>query len=48
MTDFEDAVTSEAAEAADVEFIVTRNTSDFVASSIYAVLPEQFLEILLE
>ena len=43
ITDFEDAVTSEAANAAGVEVIVTRNTSDFIASSVPAVLPEEFL-----
>jgi predicted nucleic acid-binding protein len=48
ITDFEDAVTNEAANAADVEVIVTRNTSDFVASSVPAVLPEVFLAMLLE
>lgn len=41
--DFEDAVTSEAANAVGVEVIVTQNTPDFVASSIPAVLPEEFL-----
>jgi predicted nucleic-acid-binding protein len=48
MVDFEDAVTSEAASAAGVEIIVTRNIPDFVASSIPAVLPEQFLTMPLE
>ncbi len=48
MADFEDAVTSEAANAADVEIIVTRNTPDFVASAIPAVLPEEFLAMSLE
>jgi predicted nucleic-acid-binding protein len=48
MTDFEDAVTSEAANAAGVEVIVTRNSPDFVASVIPAVLPEEFLAIPLE
>jgi predicted nucleic acid-binding protein len=48
ITDFEDAVTNEAANAADVEVIVTRNTSDFIASSVPAVLPEVFLAMLLE
>jgi predicted nucleic-acid-binding protein len=43
ITDFEDAVTSEAANATGVEVIVTRNTSDFVASTLPAVLPEEFL-----
>lgn len=48
ITDFEDAVTSEAANATRVEVIVTRNTADFVASSVPAVLPEEFLVMLLE
>ena len=39
---FEDAVTSEAANAAGVEVIVTRNTTDFVTSSVPAILPEDF------
>lgn len=46
--DFEDAVTSEAANAAGVEVIVTRNTPDFIASAISAVLPEEFLAMPLE
>ncbi|NJL82510.1 MAG: PIN domain-containing protein [Chloroflexaceae bacterium] len=48
MTDFEDAVTSEAANAAGVEVIVTRNTSDFLASVTPAVLPDEFLVMPLE
>ena len=48
MTDFEDAVTSEAANAASVEVIVTRNTSDFMASAIPAILPEELLAMPLE
>jgi predicted nucleic acid-binding protein len=48
MKDFEDAVTSEVASVARVEVIVTRNISDFVASSIPAVLPEEFLVMPLE
>ena len=47
MTDFEDAVTSEAANAAGLEVIVTRNTPDFVVSVIPAVLPEEFLAMAL-
>jgi hypothetical protein len=47
MTDFEDAVTAEAAKAAGIEVIVTRNVSDFVASSVRAMLPEDFLAMLL-
>jgi len=48
VTDFEDAVTSEAANAAGVEVIVTRNTTDFVTSSVPAILPEEFLIMPLE
>jgi predicted nucleic-acid-binding protein len=48
MADFEDAVTSEAANAAGLEIIVTRNAPDFVASAIPAVLPEEFLAMSLE
>lgn len=46
VTDFEDAVTGAAANAAGLEVIVTRNTSDFVASSVPAILPEEFLATL--
>jgi predicted nucleic-acid-binding protein len=48
VTDFEDAVTSEAANAIGVEVIVTRNIPDFVASPVTAVLPEEFLLLLSE
>lgn len=48
MADFEDAVTSEAANAAETEFIVTRNTPDFTASTIPAVSPAEFLAMPLE
>ncbi|MEM9274302.1 MAG: PIN domain-containing protein [Cyanobacteria bacterium P01_F01_bin.143] len=44
--DFEDAVTSEVAQAIDLEIIVTRNISDFKNSSIPAMLPQAFLESL--
>lgn len=43
ITDFEDAVTSEAASAAGADIIITRNTPDFVASSIPTMLPEEFV-----
>ncbi|MCY7284546.1 MAG: PIN domain-containing protein [Cyanobacteria bacterium CAN_BIN43] len=46
--DFEDAVTIEAADAAEVEVIVTRNMADFIASSVPAVSPEEFLVMPLE
>ena len=48
ITDFEDAVTSEAANAAGVGVIVTRNKSDFTASAISALLPDEFLAMPLE
>ena len=48
ITDFEDAVTSAAAVAAELEVIVTRNTSDFVNSPVVAMLPEEFLATLSE
>lgn len=43
IADFEDAVTHEAAIAAGVEIIVTRNIPDFTDSVISIVLPEEFL-----
>ena len=46
ITDFEDAVTSEAAKAIGLEIIVSRNTSDFVNSSVPTMLPEDFLAAL--
>ncbi len=46
IADFEDAVTSAAASVAGLEMIVTRNTSDFVTSSVPAVMPEEFLATL--
>ena len=48
IADFEDAVTSAAANAAGLEMIVTRNTSDFVTSSVPAIMPEEFLATLSE
>ncbi|HHP7230915.1 MAG TPA: PIN domain-containing protein [Xenococcaceae cyanobacterium] len=48
IADFEDAVTSETAKAESLELIVTRNKSDFVASSVPAMLPEEFLATLSE
>ena len=43
MGDFEDAMQVAAAQAADVERIVTRNTRDFSSSPIPAITPEQAL-----
>jgi sulfur transfer protein SufE len=48
MSDFEDAVASEAAVAAGLDLIVTRNLTDFAASSISALLPNDLLEMLSE
>ena len=48
ITDFEDAVTSAAANVAGLEMIVTRNTSDFVTSSVPAIMPEEFLATISE
>ncbi|WP_375468460.1 PIN domain-containing protein [uncultured Nostoc sp.] len=45
--DFEDAVTSAAALTAGLEIIVTRNTPDFVASLVPAMLPDEFLTTLI-
>jgi predicted nucleic-acid-binding protein len=48
IADFEDAVTSVAANVAGLEIIVTRNTADFVASSVRAMMPQDFLTMLSE
>jgi predicted nucleic-acid-binding protein len=48
IADFEDAVTSAAANVAGLEMIVTRNTSDFITSSVPAIMPEEFLATLSE
>lgn len=46
--DFEDVVTTEAANAIGIEVIVTRNRDDFANSPIPALLPEAFLVMPLE
>jgi predicted nucleic acid-binding protein len=43
MTDFEDAVTSAAAEAGGADVIVTRNRSDFGNSPVHSLSPDMFL-----
>ena len=43
MTDFEDAVLSEAAALVSAEVIITRNQRDFRLSSIPALAPDEFL-----
>lgn len=47
ITDFEDAVIVEAAQKADLEFIVTRNEKDYHGSSVPVISPRVFLESLL-
>jgi predicted nucleic-acid-binding protein len=46
ITDFEDAVSSEASYIIGLEVIITRNISDFRASLVPALLPEDFLATL--
>jgi predicted nucleic-acid-binding protein len=48
MTDFEDAVSSAAANVASLEAIVTRNKSDFTNSLVPTMLPEEFLVMISE
>jgi predicted nucleic acid-binding protein len=43
LDDFEDAALASAAEAAGCELIVTRNVTDFGASPVPAITPEEFL-----
>lgn len=45
ITDFEDAMQAAAAEAASVDFIITRNTPDFANSPIPAISPAEFLAL---
>jgi predicted nucleic acid-binding protein len=44
MPDFEDALAAQCAIRAKAEYIVTRNTSDFVNSPVPAIEPAGFLE----
>jgi len=43
MTDYEDALLSCCAYSWNAEYIVTRNTKDFVGSPVKALTPEDFL-----
>lgn len=43
VSDFEDAVLVESAKRWSADFIVTRNTSDFTASSVEAITPTELL-----
>jgi len=46
--DFEDSVQYVVGENFSTDYIVTRNTQDFTSSSIPAVTPEQFIEIIFD
>lgn len=45
ISDFEDAVVSAAAEAANCDYIVTRNLNDFKGSPVAAISPEDFCRL---
>ena len=42
--DFEDAVQYVVGECLSIDYIITRNTSDFTKGKIHTVTPEQFIE----
>lgn len=44
-SDFEDAIQSDCAATIGAEYIVTRNTRDFVNSPVKAITPEEFLKL---
>lgn len=46
VTDFEDAVMIETALRSKVDCIVTRNTKDYLKSTVQVYTPEQFLNVL--
>jgi predicted nucleic acid-binding protein len=43
--DFEDSVQFVVGDGLSVDYIITRNTKDFISGDIPAVTPEQFIEI---
>ncbi|GHV96426.1 PIN domain-containing protein [Spirochaetia bacterium] len=45
MNDFEDAVIASVAEREGAQYIITRNTDDFVNASIPAITPQNFLNL---
>ena len=47
MPDFEDSVVSAIANRNGAEYIITRNVDDFAKSSVPAILPSDFLKIIL-
>ena len=44
-SDFEDCLQMECAESFCAQYIVTRNTADYVTSKIPAVTPTEYLEM---
>ena len=44
-SDFEDCLQMECAESFRAQYIVTRNTADYVTSKIPAVTPTEYLEM---
>lgn len=47
ISDYEDAIMSEVAKREDVDYIVTRNCSDYRKSEIPAVTPSEFISLLM-
>lgn len=45
MTDFEDALVASIAERCQMEYIITRNTKDYLESPVKARTPEEFLNL---
>lgn len=45
MTDFEDALVASIAERCQMEYIITRNTKDYLESPVKALTPEDFLNL---
>ena len=45
-TDFEDCLQSECATKVHADYIVTRNEKDFIHSTVKAISPEKFLEVI--
>ena len=45
MADFEDALVSAIAERCHMDYIITRNTRDYIESPVKALSPEEFLKL---
>lgn len=46
MADYEDALQAQCASKSDTQYVITRNTKDFINSPIKAIEPQKLLEIL--